>query len=82
MPGPGSAEAGSPGTPDFAPSEYLSRHVSVACLILRLKRRVTAPDHASDADVLPLQLIEEHVGLERGTYPECPVLDTRLVGVQ
>jgi hypothetical protein len=23
MPGPGSAEAGSPGTPDFAPSEYL-----------------------------------------------------------
>ena len=43
---------------------------------------MTAPDHASDIDVLPLQLIEEHVGLERGAHPECPILDTRLVGMQ
>lgn len=43
---------------------------------------MTTPNHASDVDVLPLLLIEEHVGLKRGAYPECPVLDTRLVGMQ
>ena len=47
-----------------------------------LKRRVTTPEYASNVDVLPLQLIEEHVGLERGAYPECPVLNARLVGSQ
>ena len=37
-------------------------------------------DLASDVDVLPLQLIEEHVGLERGAFPECPVLEELVRG--